>query len=71
MKDYRFEKYKTITKKDFKILAVNFILETSSTEKLLLEKHIKQVKGIYLTRDLVSEPANVLYPESLLNFAMC
>ena len=66
MKDYRFEKYKTITKKDFKILAVNFILETSSTEKLLLEKHIKQVKGIYLTRDLVSEPANVLYPEKFV-----
>ena len=27
-----------------------------------------KVKGIYLTRDLVSEPANVLYPEKFVQF---
>ena len=33
MKDYRFEKYKTITKKDFKVSSLSFIFQASSSEK--------------------------------------
>lgn len=66
MKDYRFEKYKTITKKDFKILSISFAFVATQSEKRILENHIQMVKGIYLTRDLVSEPANELYPEKFV-----
>ena len=66
MKDYRFEKYKTITKKDFKILSLSFSFAVTQSEKKILENHIQMVKGIYLTRDLVSEPANELYPEKFV-----
>ena len=66
MKDYRFEKYKTITKKDFKIESLSFVFEATQSEKRVLESHIQMVKGIYLTRDLVSEPANELYPEKFV-----
>ena len=33
MKDYRFEKYKTITKKDFKVSSLSFIFQASQSEK--------------------------------------
>ena len=66
MKDYRFEKYKTITKKDFKVSSLSFIFQASNSEKKILETQIQMVKGIYLTRDLVSEPANELYPEKFV-----
>ena len=66
MKDYRFEKYKTITKKDFKISSLSFVFAATQPEKKILENHIQMVKGIYLTRDLVSEPANELYPEKFV-----
>ena len=33
MKDYRFEKYKTITKKDFKVQVINFISNINQNEK--------------------------------------
>ena len=33
MKDYRFEKYKTITKKDFKVSSLSFIFQASSIRK--------------------------------------
>ena len=37
-------------------------------EKLKKKNHFrKKVKGIFLTRDLVSEPANVLYPSKFVD----
>ena len=66
MKDYRFEKYKTITKKDFKVSSLSFIFQASQSEKKDIETQIQMVNGIYLTRDLVSEPANELYPEKFV-----
>ncbi len=66
MKDYRFEKYKTITKKDFKVESLSFVIDLSQSERKSLQNHIDMVDGIYLTRDLVSEPANVLYPEKFV-----
>ena len=68
MKDYRFEKYKTITKKDFKVQVVNFISNINQNEQNEILNFSNKVKGVYLTRDLVSEPANVLYPEKFVQF---
>ena len=71
LKDYRFEKYKNISKKDFKINEVR-ILGYDGKYRLELERRIKHkvkcLDGIFLTRDLVSEPANVLYPQKFVEF---
>ena len=68
LKDYRFEKYKTISKKDNKVSNLKLATKISSSQKKDLEKQIRSLKGIFLTRDLVSEPANVLYPEKFVDY---
>ena len=68
LKDYRFEKYKTITKKDFKVSSLKLVNETSTSQKRELEKMINSLKGVFLTRDLVSEPANILYPSKFVDY---
>ena len=68
LKDYRFEKYKTISKKDHKILSLKLVNRINSSEKKNLENQILSLKGTFLTRDLVSEPANILYPEKFVEY---
>ena len=71
LKDYRFEKYKNVSKKDFKIDEVR-ILGFHGKYCSELERRIKHeircLDGIFLTRNLVSEPANVLYPQKFVEF---
>ena len=71
LKDYRFEKYKNVSKKDFKIDEVRilgFHGKHSSELERRIKHEIKCLDGIFLTRDLVSEPANVLYPQKFVEF---
>ena len=70
LKSYRFDKYKTKSKEKhfietLKIL--DFQGEFNNSDKLEITSG-KKVKGIFLTRDLVSEPANVLYPSKFVDF---
>jgi len=62
LKSYTFNKYKTQIKDEY-----NFSFEVCSKEKNDLNKNYFKYKaiesGIFLTRDLVSEPPNVLYPK--------
>ena len=62
LKSYIFNKYKTQIKNEY-----NFSFEICSKEKNTLSKNYFKYKaiesGIFLTRDLVSEPPNVLYPK--------
>ncbi len=71
LKDYRFEKYKNVSKKDFKIDEIR-ILGYDRKHSLDLERKIKYkircLDGIFLTRNLVSEPANILYPQKFVEF---
>ena len=68
LKNYKFEKYKTISKKDFSVESLKIINKldqfTQSQRKQIIL--INNLKGIFLTRDLVSEPANILYPEKFV-----
>ena len=70
MKSYRFEKYKTISKKDFNVKSIKIVNSFTQVDKSRKNKIISgdNVKGIFLTRDLVSEPANELYPEKFVDF---
>ncbi len=69
LKSWNFDKYKT--KKDEKVKLLNLQFLTADTETS--EKDFKKFKNladsIFLTRSVVSEPANVIYPESLAEIA--
>lgn len=62
LKSYSFDKYKTNNKNVF-----YFLLKIISSNKNLLNKNYFKYKalesGVFQTRDLVSEPPNVLYPK--------
>ena len=67
LRSYRFDKYKTKLKDSDKPKIKNLIVCSSSPDIARREyRDLEKVaKGVFLTRDLVSEPANVLFPESL------
>ena len=62
LKSYSFDKYKTKDKNNY-----FFSLKIISSEKTSLSKNYSKYKaiesGVFQTRDLVSEPPNVLYPK--------
>jgi leucyl aminopeptidase len=67
LRSYRFDKYRTKEKKENKpVLKTLQIQCTGNTRaKTLFHAKDKVADGVFFTRDLVSEPANILYPETL------
>ena len=61
---YRFDKYKTTEKPDRKpsIESVRIVCADPDAAAAAYSPLSAVAEGVYLTRDLVSEPANVLYP---------
>src|SRR3546814_15028110 len=43
----------------------DLMVEDAAAAKRLFQRFEKVAEGVFLTRDLVSEPANVLFPKSL------
>jgi leucyl aminopeptidase len=65
MRCYRFDKYRTKEKTEDKPALTKISVNTPATSaKTAFAEHDKIGDGVFLTRDLVSEPANILYPES-------
>jgi leucyl aminopeptidase len=66
---YRFDKYLTKEPKEKKpaLKALHFALDEAAKARALFAPQEKVARGVFLTRDLVSEPPNVLYPESFAN----
>ena len=67
LRSYSFDKYKTKIKKNYnKSLKLLKVIDFSRS---FIDNVIssKRVKGIFLTRDLVSEPANILYPSKFVD----
>ncbi len=66
LRSYRFDKYRTTEKAEAKPTLKTLAIATdhpNAARKAF--GHAKAVAdGVFLTRDLVSEPANILYPES-------
>jgi len=64
LKSYAFEKYKTL-KKEKKDKKIDFEIITSHKGKIEKKNnYFEAVKqGVFLTRDLVSEPGNILHPD--------
>ncbi len=64
---YRFDKYRTKEKETAKpsLRTMNFHVANFAAARRANGALGKLLDGVFLTRDLVSEPANMLYPDSL------
>jgi leucyl aminopeptidase len=70
LKKYSFTKYKTIFKKNENAKEIINLLITSSNKNFFIKikKNIENIiNGVFLTRDLVSEPPNYLNPEKFVS----
>ena len=66
LRSYRFDKYRTTMKDKAKPTLVAFdVLGATGAEALYAER-AAIAGGVVRTRDLVSEPANIIYPESFV-----
>jgi leucyl aminopeptidase len=67
LRAYRFDKYRTREKPEQKptLKRLTFMLEDHGAAKKAFDPLEKIAEGVALTRNLVSEPANVIYPVSL------
>jgi leucyl aminopeptidase len=67
LRAYRFDKYRTREKPEQKptLKRLAFMLEDHAAAKKAFDPLEKIAEGVALTRDLVSEPANVIYPVTL------
>ena len=67
LRSYRFDKYHSTLTADKKpsITKVTVQVETTKDAKKAWDKLEKIADGIFLTRDVVTEPPNVIYPETL------
>ncbi|WP_119459725.1 leucyl aminopeptidase [Rhodospirillaceae bacterium SYSU D60014] len=67
LRSYRFDKYRTTEKPENKpsLKKLTVMADDVAGAKKAYEPLDRIGDGIFMTRDLVSEPANVIYPESL------
>ena len=67
LRSYRFDKYRTKLKPDQKPSLKTVTIATDNTAKVkaAYADLARVAEGVFLTRDLVSEPANKIYPETL------
>ena len=67
LRSYRFDKYKTKEKDDKKpkLTKLSFNLEGAAKARKHYGVLSKVADGVFMTRNLVSEPANIMYPKSL------
>ncbi|MEM1396480.1 MAG: leucyl aminopeptidase, partial [Pseudomonadota bacterium] len=62
---YRFDKYRTTLEKDQKPALAKVVVNTAAAGAKTAYTALEKVaEGVELSRDLASEPANILYPES-------
>ncbi len=71
LRSYSFNKYRTKLKKEDKPALTGFTIITADAAraKQLFADLDKVTAGVFFTRDLVSEPANIIYPETLADQA--
>ncbi|OAN48042.1 leucyl aminopeptidase [Paramagnetospirillum marisnigri] len=67
LRSYRFDKYMTKQKKEDKpsLKKLTVMSEAAAEAKSAFARLDKVADGVFLTRDVVSEPANIIHPESL------
>ncbi len=65
LRSYKFDKYRTTLKEDekSKLVSLNILAKNAAKANAAYAPLAAIAEGVELTRDLVTEPANVLYPE--------
>src|SRR5579883_191690 len=71
LRAYRFDKYRTKEKPEQKptLKTLTVMTDEVAAAKRAFAPLEKVAEGVFLTRDLVSEPANIIYPETLAEAA--
>jgi leucyl aminopeptidase len=71
LRSYRFDKYRTTLKPEQQPALKKLTVRAASAgaARKAYASREKIAEGVFLTRDLVSEPGNVIYPESLADAA--
>jgi leucyl aminopeptidase len=69
MRSYRFDKYRTTEKAEKKPTLARLTIAAGTAAKRAFAAREAVADGVFLTRDLVSEPGNVIYPETLADAA--
>lgn len=65
---YRFDRYKTVDKKSAPSQLVTIVsADSAAAEALWKSRYAALAEGVALARDLATEPANVIYPESFVD----
>lgn len=65
LRSYRFDKYKTgDQKKKTQKITADIILDKATAATAIHKNLAAENDGVFLARDLVNEPANILYPDS-------
>ena len=66
LRSYRFDKYRTKEKPEAKpaLQTVNVLTSDPAAAEKIFEQREAVAGGIFLTRDVVSEPANIIYPRT-------
>lgn len=66
LRSWRFDKYHTQKNEDEKpkLQQITFVTADPEVARQTFEQENQVLSGVYLTRELVSEPPNVLYPDS-------
>jgi leucyl aminopeptidase len=72
LRSYRFDKYRTRQKPEQKpsLERLTILSAAQAAARDIFQSLERIANGVFLTRDLVSEPANILYPESFVERAM-
>jgi len=67
LRDYRFDKYRTKEKQEDKptLTSLTILTKGSKAAAKEFETYSAVVNAVHFSRNLVSEPANVIYPQSL------
>ena len=71
LRSYRFDKYRTKEKREDKpsLKTLKILCDGAPGARKKFNRLDRVADGVFFTRDLVSEPANVLYPETLAEHA--
>ncbi len=67
LRSYRFDKYRTKEKKEDKpaLRTLKILCQGPARARTAFATRDKVADGVFLTRDLVSEPPNIIYPETM------
>ena len=69
LRSWRFEKYLTKEENRNKLAEINILVDDPKAAEKAYKEYQNLLEGINLTKEVVSEPGNVIYPETLANIA--